>query len=105
MKINENVKQRIKMSLILFFKNRSSFAEYNRNLTEVEVWVQAIRVNGTWRYHDSTELTYTCLRDVTGGPNDNYMRARSAGDYMCGDHNKNYRAAYVCEIYIRDIWF
>ena len=87
------------------FKNRSSFAEYNRNLAEVEVWVQAIRVNGTWRYHDSTELTYTCLRDVTGGPNDNYMRARSAGDYMCGDHNKNYRAAYVCEIYIRDIWF
>lgn len=80
--------------------------EEERTLAEVEVWVQGIRdANLTWRYHDSTQLNYTCLRGVTGEPTDNYMRARSAGSYNCNDHNENYRSFFLCEIYIRDSWF
>ncbi|XP_052692168.1 uncharacterized protein LOC128170441 [Crassostrea angulata] len=83
-----------------------SFVEEERTLAEVEVWVQGIRdANLTWRYHDSTQLNYTCLRGVTGEPTDNYMRARSAGSYNCNDHNENYRSFFLCEIYIRDSWF
>lgn len=83
------------------------FEEEERSLAEVEVWVQGIRdSNLTWRYHDSTQLNYTCLTGVTAGPRDNYMRARSAGSYNCNDHNENYRSFFLCEIYIRDnrIW-
>lgn len=79
--------------------------EEERTLAEVEVWVQGIRdANLTWRYHDSTQFNYTCLRGVTGEPTDNYMRARSAGSYNCNDHNENYRSFFLCEIYIRDSW-
>lgn len=81
------------------------FEEEERTLGEVEVWVQGIRdANLTWRYHDSTQLNYTCLTGVTGEPTDNYMRARSAGSYNCNDHNENYRSFFLCEIYIRDNW-
>lgn len=79
------------------------FEEEERTLAEVEVWVQGIRDgNLTWRYHDSTQLNYTCLTGVTAGPRDNYMRARSAGSYNCNDHNEYYRSFFLCEIYIRD---
>lgn len=94
----------LKQILVYFFL---FFEEEERTLAEVEVWVQGIRDgNLTWRYHDSTQLNYTCLTGVTAGPRDNYMRARSAGSYNCNDHNENYRSFFLCEIYIRDnrIW-
>lgn len=90
----------LKQILVYFFL---FFEEEERTLGEVEVWVQGIRdANLTWRYHDSTQFNYTCLRGVTGEPTDNYMRARSAGSYNCNDHNENYRSFFLCEIYIRD---
>lgn len=92
----------MKQILVYFFL---FFEEEERTLAEVEVWVQGIRDgNLTWRYHDSTQLNYTCLTGVTAGPRDNYMRARSAGSYNCNDHNENYRSFFLCEIYIRDSW-
>lgn len=90
---------------IIWFIYFIFFEEEERTLGEVEVWVQGIRdANLTWRYHDSTQFNYTCLRGVTGEPTDNYMRARSAGNYNCNDHNEYYRSFFLCEIYIRDNW-
>ncbi|XP_048751140.1 uncharacterized protein LOC125662817 [Ostrea edulis] len=81
------------------------FVEGKRQLPEVEVWVQGIYDNGTWRYHDGSEFTYTCLNRASQDPAEIYMRARSQGNYNCNDAG-NWRVAfYVCEMYIPHAWF
>uniref|UniRef100_A0A8W8P230 C-type lectin domain-containing protein n=1 Tax=Magallana gigas TaxID=29159 RepID=A0A8W8P230_MAGGI len=82
------------------------FVEKKRSLSEVEVWVQGIRDgNFIWRYHDSTELNYTCLTRISANTESNYMRAVSNDNYNCNDHTHLYSTFFLCEIYIRDIWF
>lgn len=80
--------------------------EKKRSLSEVEVWVQGIRDgNLIWHYHDSTELNYTCLTRISANTDSNYMRAVSNDNYDCNDHTHLYSTFFLCEIYIRDIWF
>uniref|UniRef100_K1QB98 Receptor-type tyrosine-protein phosphatase kappa n=1 Tax=Magallana gigas TaxID=29159 RepID=K1QB98_MAGGI len=77
------------------------FVEKERSLSEVEVWVQGIRDgNFIWRYHDSTELNYTCLTRISANTESNYMRAVSNDNYNCNDHTHLYSTFFLCEIYI-----
>uniref|UniRef100_A0A8W8NNQ4 C-type lectin domain-containing protein n=1 Tax=Magallana gigas TaxID=29159 RepID=A0A8W8NNQ4_MAGGI len=82
----------------------SAFIEEQRLADRSEVWVQGIRdSNLVWRYHDSTELKYTCLSDVSGNSNSNYMRAKRVDNYFCADTTETYKAFYLCEMFIRFI--
>lgn len=81
-----------------------SFVERQRIADRAEVWVQGIRdSNLTWRYHDSTELDYTCLTGVSANSNSNYMRAKSTDNYSCADNTDTYMAFYLCEIYMSNV--
>ncbi|XP_062597888.1 uncharacterized protein LOC134259308 [Saccostrea cucullata] len=77
-----------------------SFVESKRQSAEVDVWVQGVDHNGTWRYHDNQEFTYTCLGGDSQNPAEIYLRARSKANYGCNDSGPWRVATYLCEIFI-----
>ncbi|XP_062602934.1 uncharacterized protein LOC134264654 [Saccostrea cucullata] len=65
----------------------------------IQVWVQGVKDNNQWRFHDGSLMPGHCLASQLDGLNEIYMRARSDLDFRCYDDSFYRKHHYVCEIY------
>jgi hypothetical protein len=69
----------------------------NKEATEnVDVWVQAIKINGVWQFEDGSPFSQVCPLGVSG--NTKEIRLRFTTEHgECFDTQEYVTYSYVCE--------
>ncbi|XP_052692927.1 uncharacterized protein LOC128171220 [Crassostrea angulata] len=49
------------------------------NNTLIQVWIESIKVNGQWQFHDGSPMPNVCKINMSGGPEEVHVRARIHG--------------------------
>lgn len=67
------------------------------NKKAIEVWVQGIKVESQWQFHDGSPMPFFCSTSMTNGPTEVHIRARGSTDFTFVDNNENGSHNYMCE--------
>nr|XP_011434543.2 uncharacterized protein LOC105333334 [Crassostrea gigas] len=69
------------------------------NNTLIEVWIESIKVNGQWQFHDGFLMPNVCHIEMSRGPEEVHVRARIHGstDLYYQDAPNNTPFHYSCE--------
>lgn len=71
----------------------------NTTNATIEIWVQGIRINYAWFYHDGTPMEFTCLVSESNHTSETRMRSMSEMNFGCFDITPWGPKMFVCEIY------
>lgn len=71
----------------------------NTTNSTIEIWVQGIRINYAWFYHDGTPMEFTCLVSESNHTSETRMRSMSEKNFGCFDITPWGPKMFVCEIY------
>lgn len=71
----------------------------NTTNATIEIWVQGIRINYAWFYHDGTPMEFTCLVSESNHTSETRMRSMSEKNFGCFDITPWGPKMFVCEIY------
>ena len=62
----------------------------------IQVWVQAVKVDQVWRFHDGSPVPEFCPMYMSNSSLEIHLRARSPG-FGCLDYSEAGPFSYVCE--------
>lgn len=63
------------------------------NNTLIQVWIESIKFNGQWQFHDGSPMPNVCWINLSGGPEEVHVRARVHGSidlYYQDDLNEDF---------------
>ena len=67
--------------------------------SDIQVWIQAIKVGQDWKFHDGSPLTGAFPITMRNGSDEIYIRCRSELNFECFDTPETRERRYVCEYY------